>query len=151
MITKEHVFLDQPLHSKQAVFEFIAEQAAKLQLTAHPEQVIQDLWEREHIYSTGLQDHFAIPHTQSTAIEQPAVMVIRLKEPIDWAAHDGKPVQYIFTILVPKHQVDMSHLQIISSLATLLLEDSFKTAIAQAQQSEDIYALLQQYTEGLVS
>lgn len=151
MITKEQIYLDQPLHSKQQVFEFIAQQAQLLKVTSEPEQIVSDLWERERVYSTGLQDQFAIPHTQSTAVKQAAVMVIRLNESIDWEAHDGQPVQYVFAILVPKNNVDMSHLQIISSLATLLLEDSFKRAIAHAEQPEEIYLFLNQFTEGRVS
>ncbi|MEW4371856.1 PTS sugar transporter subunit IIA [Paenibacillus kandeliae] len=151
MITREHIYLDQPLPSKQAVFEFIADRAAQLQITSEPEQIIHDLWEREHVYSTGLQDQFAIPHTQSAAVQQPAVLIIRLAQTIDWESHDGQPVRYVFAILVPKEQVDMSHLQIISSLATLLLEDSFKASMAQAKQPDDVYGLLHQSAEGLVS
>ncbi|MEC0234510.1 PTS sugar transporter subunit IIA [Paenibacillus kribbensis] len=151
MITREQIYLDERLETKSAVFEFIAQEAEKLGVTVHREQLVQDLWERENVYSTGLQDQFAIPHTQSEAVTRPAVLVIRLKNSIDWASHDGKPVQYIFSILVPKGSVDVSHLQIISSLATLLLEDSFKEAVAGAKNGDDVYHLLEQYTEGLVS
>lgn len=151
MITTNQIYLDQTWHSKEDVFDFISAEAERYSITTNRAQLAADLWERERVYSTGLQDHFAIPHTQSEVVTRPAVMVIRLREPIDWESHDGKPVKYIFAILVPKGHVDVSHLQIISSLATLLLEDSFKEAIAEAVQPEDVYTLLHQYTEGLVS
>lgn len=151
MITTNQIYLNETLHSKEDVLGFISAEAERHGITKDRAQLVADLWEREHVYSTGLQDHFAIPHTQSEVVIRPAVMVIRLREAIDWASHDGKPVKYIFAILVPKGHVDISHLQIISSLATLLLEDSFKVAIAQAVQPEEVYALLHQHTEGLVS
>ncbi|MCM3173053.1 PTS sugar transporter subunit IIA [Paenibacillus sp. MER 99-2] len=151
MITTDQIYLDQSLPNKEDVFQFISAEAERYHITSNRKQLEADLWEREQVYSTGLQDHFAIPHTQSEAVIRPAVMVIRLSEPIDWDSHDGKPVKYIFVILVPKGHVDVSHLRIISSLATLLLEDSFKEGIAAAAKPEDVYGLLHQYTEGLVS
>lgn len=47
MITREQIYLDEKLETKSAVFEFIAQEAEKLGVTVHREQLVQDLWERE--------------------------------------------------------------------------------------------------------
>lgn len=90
--------------------------------------------EREEEYSTGLQEGFAIPHAKADTVLTPTVLFIRLKHEIEWETFDDSAVKNVFALMVPKEDEGTVHLEMLSRLATALLEAEF---IQQVQQSED--------------
>ena len=61
-------------------------------------------------------------------------MFIRLKHEVEWETFDDSEVKNIFALMVPKKDEGTVHLEMLSRLATALLEDEFTQ---QIQQSED--------------
>ena len=64
MLEQENIYLNEDLHNKEEILEFIAEKAYHLGITDDKEALLKDLWKREGEYSTGIQDGFAIPHSK---------------------------------------------------------------------------------------
>nr|MDH3177022.1 PTS sugar transporter subunit IIA [Bacillus pumilus] len=60
-----------PRRHKSSVFAAIADIAYKAGICTSPEDVKKGLAEREALSTTGFQDGFAIPHTQTDAITKP--------------------------------------------------------------------------------
>jgi len=65
---------------------------------------------------------------------KPTVLFIRLEQAIEWETFDDSAVKNVFALMVPKKDEGTVHLQMLSRLATALLEDTF---IQQIQQSKD--------------
>lgn len=98
-----------------------------------------DIHKREEIESTNMEIGVAIPHGRTTAIKKSSVALARLKDEIDW--QDGKaPVNIIFLLAVSPEDKGVEHLEVISKIATLLIDDEF---IAVLKSTQDSTALLQ--------
>ena len=65
---------------------------------------------------------------------KPTVLFIRLKQEIEWETFDDSTVKNVFALMVPKEDEGTVHLEMLSRLATALLEETF---IQQIQRSED--------------
>lgn len=69
------------------------------------------------------------------------LVFLKLKNPIEWETFDDKPVSNVFALLVPSKYEGTLHLEMISRIATSLLEEEF---IDLVKNSSDL-DLLQKY------
>lgn len=142
MITDELIFLEQDILTQDAVFDFLA-QASVTHGKAHDKAAVKAAFiARENEGTTGMLEGFAIPHAKSQAIDQPAVIVVKLKNAIDWQSLDGSPTQNIFALLIPENDAGQKHLALLSKIAKLLMNEDFKQQFKQAQNKAMIAELL---------
>lgn len=142
ILTKEQIFLNQPLYSQAEVFRFIAQKAVELGLGDDEQAIYQSLQEREQQASTGLQDGIAIPHTLSQAIKQSAILFIRTQSPLaEWQTIDDQPVQQIIVMLAPQDGAQ-EHLQLLANLATSLIDAPKRQELVASQSVQDVYQIL---------
>jgi PTS system nitrogen regulatory IIA component len=100
---------------------------------------------RERLGSTGLGHGVAIPHGRSAQVSEARAAFVRLAEPIDFGADDGKPVDLVAALLVPAHFTDQ-HLKLLAELAELFSDRSLTAALREAP---DAAALLGTLKKGL--
>ncbi|WP_137663159.1 PTS sugar transporter subunit IIA [Enterococcus hulanensis] len=131
---ESNILLDVAVASKEELFEVIADYAYESGYVANAAETCKAFNEREAEYSTGLQDGFAIPHAKADTVLAPTVLFIRLAHEVEWETFDDSAVKNIFALMVPKEDEGTVHLEMLSRLATALLEDEF---IQQIQESED--------------
>ena len=91
--------------------------------------VIDSLQAREKLGSTGLGQGIAIPHGRIRGLAEAKGAFVRLKTPIPFDSPDGKPVAQVFVLLVPA-QATEKHLQLLSELAQMFSEASFRDNLA---------------------
>ena len=138
MLEQENIYLNEDLHNKEEILEFIAEKAYHLGITDDKEALLKDLWKREGEYSTGIQDGFAIPHSKSKYVKKPSILYIKSNNAVEWETLDESDVRYVFTLLAPEENKDNIHLQMLSKLATCLLEDDFKDKIKSTSDKSEL-------------
>ncbi len=105
------------------------------------DSVAASLTAREKLGSTGLGQGIAIPHGRMRGLKEARAAFIRLREPIPFDAPDGKPVAQVFVLLVPEQATDQ-HLQLLSELAQMFSERSFRDKLAHARDGSEIAALI---------
>jgi PTS system nitrogen regulatory IIA component len=96
---------------------------------------------REDLSSTALGSGVAIPHGIVAGIQIPIGCLIKLAEPIDFAAPDGDKVTILIFLLFPQIATH-EHLQILSYLAQRLLDVRVRGKIISEQRPEKICQLL---------
>jgi PTS system nitrogen regulatory IIA component len=64
--------------------------------------VFSALLKREELGSTGLGNGVAIPHVRLEHVKKPFGILARLKDPIDFDAIDGQPVDLVCLLLLSK-------------------------------------------------
>lgn len=138
LIKEQYIFLNEDHHSKEEVLRFIASKAEEYGICDTAQGLLEDLLKREEEFSTGLQDGFAIPHARSEHVKQVSVFFIRNKSKLDWETLDDSEVHNLFALLVPEQNEGNVHLQMISSLATCLLEDDFKEKIKSSTDTSEL-------------
>jgi len=116
--------------SKKRVFEQIGLLFENHQGLAR--SVVYDaLFAREKLGSTGLGQGIAIPHGRIKGLREAVGAFVRLAQPIQFEAPDGKPVDLIFVLLVPEAATEF-HLRLLSELAQMFSDRAFREALQQA-------------------
>ena len=124
--------------SKKRLFETIAKIICADQLTLPYDDVLDHLITREKLGSTGLGQGIAIPHCRVGNCVQPLGTLITLREPIDYDAPDGVPVDLLFVLLVPE-EADQQHLDILATIASLFNQADFCARLRAARDDEALY------------
>ena len=99
--------------------------------------VAASLAAREKLGSTGLGQGIAIPHGRIPRLAHALGAFVRLKTPIAFDAPDAKPVDQLFVLLVPEQATDQ-HLQLLSELAQMFSERTFRERLAAATTAVEI-------------
>ena len=84
----------------------------------------KDVLKREKIESTNMEIGIAIPHSHATCIKKSSVAIVRLVKPIRWGSSE-ELVEFVFLLLASPTDPGITHLELISKIAELLIEDSF--------------------------
>ena len=108
----EHIFLNAALNDKDEVFHFVADTFTRSGVVDNAALLYESMVERERTMSTGIGNRIGIPHAASSEATHPAVILIRLADPIDFEALDGLPVDIILALVVPENQTSL-HIQIL--------------------------------------
>ena len=124
---------------KQALQELSAIAAAQ---TEQAERTVLDmLLARERLGSTGVGAGIAIPHAKLSGLTQIAAVFARLREPIEFDALDGKPVDLIFLLLAPD-SAGSDHLKALALVSRLLRDHRVCARLRGADNAEALYAVL---------
>ena len=88
------------------------------------DKFIEDVLKREAIESTNMDIGVAIPHSNSPYTKQTSIAIGRMKEPINWEEGET-PVRCIFLFAVSSEEKGFTHLDLISKIAVMLIDDDF--------------------------
>lgn len=102
--------------------------------------VFDSLFAREKLGSTGLGQGIAIPHGRIKGLKDALGAFIRLSEPVPFDAPDSRPVSLLFVLLVPE-QANEHHLQLLSELAQMFSDRSFREQLMSAPDALAAHAL----------
>lgn len=109
----------------------------------HTTALAAALREREQLCSTGIGHGIAIPHGRTNAFEVARGAFLRLREPVDFDACDGQPVDLVFALAVPKH-FTQQHLHVLADLAQRFSDAGFRDALRNARDITELRAVLLQ-------
>ena len=128
LLSPADVVLDLQLSSKKRLFEQVGLLFENQHAIARS-VVFDSLFARERLGSTGLGQGVAIPHGRIKGLKEALGAFIRVAQPVPFDAPDGKPVAQVFVLLVPA-QATEKHLQLLSELAQMFSEASFRESLA---------------------
>jgi PTS system nitrogen regulatory IIA component len=103
--------------------------------------VLEGLEAREALGSTGFGRGLAIPHCRNTGVKRPTLAVIKLAEPVDFAAADAMPVSLVFGLVSPEN-AGATHLHALAAISRLMRDEAKLQAMADAPDAEALYAQL---------
>ena len=136
LLPSGNILLDLDAGSKARLFEAVGVLFEANQGLAK-KVVVDSLHAREKLGSTGLGQGIAIPHGRIRGLAEAQGAFVRLKSPIPFDAPDGKPVAQVFVLLVPA-QATEKHLQLLSELAQMFSEASFRESLASPTDADGV-------------
>lgn len=143
LFTLDCIALDNPAKNRADAFAAAGELFAKrIGIDSHA--VVDFLNAREDLGSTALGAGVAIPHGRVKGLKQPSAAMMRLREPIEFAAPDGEPVSTLIFLLVPE-KATQQHLEILSSIAQLLSDANARQLLSTATDPAKVCDLLQHW------
>ncbi|MGX8687730.1 MAG: PTS fructose transporter subunit IIABC, partial [bacterium] len=81
-------------------------------------------------------DGIAIPHAKTDAVTRPGLAAMTIPKGVEYDSLDGEPVDLVFLIAAPNTK-DNVHLEVLSRLSVLLMDDDFTKALRSAKTKEE--------------
>lgn len=99
---------------------------------------IENVYKREKLESTNMGGGIAIPHSISDFVNKASIVIGRFDNPVDW--EDGEdPIQYIFLFAVSPLEKGITHLELISEMAVLLIDEDFINFLHETNDEETLF------------
>lgn len=127
--------------SKKRVLEMTSQLIAEQNPGLDSDVIFSGLLGRERLGSTGIGDGVAIPHCRLADCKEALGYLITLDSPIDFDSIDGKPVDLLFTLVVPEEACE-EHLQTLASVAELFSQEAVRNALRTAKDNESLYQVI---------
>ena len=109
------------------------------------EAIVEGIFQREKLMSTGIGLGIGIPHVRLEGIDDLMIAVGVVKSALaDYESLDGEPVRLIFMILAGEDQHTL-HIKTMAAISVRLKNPVLREMVVQAKDTETIYTLL---TEG---
>ena len=94
-------------------------------------EYLKAVFAREEAGSTGLGDGIATPHAKSNGVKEAGLAAMVVPNGVDFDALDGQPSRLFFMIAAPEGAAD-THVEVLSKLATMVIDPDFKNALIQS-------------------
>ena len=139
-LSPSDVAINVPVANKsKLLFELASKAGARLRLP--PDHILEELSKREKLGSTGVGDGVAIPHARFPEIDKPFGMLFRLRQPIDFDALDGKPIDVVFLLLLPE-SAKGAQLSALACVARKLRKPTVTAALRKATDAAETFRTL---------
>lgn len=108
---------------------------------ADKDTYLQAVFERENSGSTGLGEGIATPHAKSSGVKDAGLSAMVVPGDVDFDSLDGNPARLFFMIAAPEGAAN-THVEVLSKLATMIIDPDFKEALIAADSTERFLALI---------
>ena len=132
--------IDIRVPKKDKLLKELAHRAA-MQVHVPEAEIVAELLKREELGSTGMGNGVAIPHARFQLLTKPFGIFARLKQPIDFQAIDGQPVDIVFVLLLPTVS-EGEQLGALACVARKLRESGELAKLRKAKNASELHAAL---------
>ncbi|SFP53990.1 PTS fructose transporter subunit IIABC [Salibacterium halotolerans] len=146
LLQKDTMVLDLGADSKDGVIDELVHVLDKAGNLSDPSAFKEAIHGREKESSTGIGEGIAIPHAKTQAVKTPAIAFGRSQEGTDYESLDGQPA-HLFFMIAASEGANQDHLQTLSRLSTLLMDETFRQDLLQASSEDEVLTLVDQKEE----
>ena len=141
LLDKRSVSLDGKPGSKSEALDQMVALMVKSGKIRDEEAYKKQVYLREEESTTGICEGIAIPHGKCDAVKEPGLAAMIVKDGVDFDSLDGEPVHLIFLIAAPNTE-DNVHLDVLSKLSMLLMDEDFVSALKNASSVEEFLKIV---------
>lgn len=142
MITINTIEFDVDLDSQEKVLQKITDILFEEKRIDDKTQTLKGYIDRENECTTGIGFGIAIPHCKIENVLKPTIVFLKLKNEVEWNSLDENPVTTVIGLAIPKKDEGTLHLEILSSLASNLMEDEFKDTLFNINNKNELINFL---------
>ena len=146
LLDRESIELNGSPKSKNEALDQMVELMAKSGKLCDKEAYRRHVYAREEESTTGVGAGIAIPHGKCDGVLKPGLAAMVVKEGVDFDAMDGEPVSLLFLIAAPNTE-DNVHLDVLSKLSVLLMNEEFTEALRNAKTVEEFVGIIDKADE----
>ncbi|SJZ60338.1 PTS system, fructose-specific IIC component [Pilibacter termitis] len=142
LIDLDSIVIDEEISTKENMISMLVASLEKTGKITSASSFEKAIYEREEQSTTGIGMGIAIPHGKSETVKKPSIAFAREVAGINWSSLDGKPVNLLFMIAVPKESSGDAHLKILQHLSRKLMDEEFRENLLSAPDKYAIKQLL---------
>lgn len=141
LLKKESIDLNVEASQKEEVIKKAVELMNKNGNINNKDEYLKLVIKREEEGSTGIGEEIAIPHGKGDSISAPGLAAMVIPNGVEFESLDGKPVKLLFLIAAPNTK-DNVHLEVLSRLSTLLMDEKFRKDLLQAKSKDEFLEII---------
>lgn len=142
LLDDRSILLDGRVADKKAALDQMVELMDASGKLRDKETYRQDVYAREQEGSTGIGEGIAIPHCKSDAVIKPGLAAMVVKDGVEFESLDGQPAHLFFLIAAPNTE-DNVHLDVLSRLSVLLMDEDFTNKLRQAASVSEFKQIIE--------
>ena len=143
LINKDAIDLNVKASRKEEVIRKAVELMSHNGNIINKDEYLKLVIKREEEGSTGIGEEIAIPHGKGDSISKPGIAAMVIPNGVDFESLDGKPIKLLFLIAAPDTK-DNVHLDVLSRLSTLLMDEKFRKELIDAKSKEEFLNIINQ-------
>ncbi|MGL5417687.1 MAG: PTS fructose transporter subunit IIABC [Clostridium sp.] len=147
LLSKETIALNLNVENKKDALSKMVDVLDKAGRLEDRKLYEEEIWKRENSSSTGIGDGVGIPHAKTKAVKKASLAMGLLEKEIEFEALDDAPVNLIFMIAAPEG-ANNEHLETLSKLAVLLMNEDFKKELLASKTPEAVLAVIDKFEDG---
>lgn len=142
LLDDRSILLDGRVADKKAALDQMVELMDASGKLRDKETYRQGVYAREQEGSTGIGEGIAIPHCKSDAVIKPGLAAMVVKDGVEFESLDGQPAHLFFLIAAPNTE-DNVHLDVLSRLSVLLMDEDFTNKLRQATSVSEFKQIIE--------
>lgn len=143
LLDDRSILLDGRVADKKAALDQMVELVDASGKLRDKETYRQGVYAREQEGSTGIGEGIAIPHCKSDAVIKPGLAAMVVKDGVEFESLDGQPAHLFFLIAAPNTE-DNVHLDVLSRLSVLLMDEDFTNKLRQATSVSEFKQIIEE-------
>lgn len=147
LLDDRSILLDGRVVDKKAALDQMVELMDASGKLRDKETYRQGVYAREQEGSTGIGEGIAIPHCKSDAVIKPGLAAMVVKDGVEFESLDGQPAHLFFLIAAPNTE-DNVHLDVLSRLSVLLMDEDFTNKLRQATSVSEFKQIIEEAEKG---
>ncbi|MGG0290310.1 fructose-specific PTS transporter subunit EIIC [Bacillus pacificus] len=140
LLKRDTVIMNLTASNKEAVIDELVEKLNGANRLNSKAEFKEAILKRESQSTTGIGEGIAIPHAKTKAVKQPAICFGRSVSGINYESLDGQPA-HLFFMIAASEGADNTHLETLSRLSTLLMDEGFRKQLLEAKDEEELLRL----------
>ncbi|MEI2317536.1 PTS fructose transporter subunit IIABC [Bacillus paramobilis] len=140
LLKRDTVIMNLTASNKEAVIDELVEKLDGANRLNSKAEFKEAILKRESQSTTGIGEGIAIPHAKTKAVKQPAICFGRSVSGINYESLDGQPA-HLFFMIAASEGANNTHLETLSRLSTLLMDEEFRKQLLEAKDEEELLRL----------
>ncbi|MGE7878621.1 PTS fructose transporter subunit IIABC [Peribacillus muralis] len=143
LLKLDTIIIDLKSVSKQAVIDELSGKLADADRLNDVGAFKAAILKREEQSTTGIGEGIAIPHAKTSAVKVPAICFGKSVNGVDYESLDGMPA-HLFFMIAASDGANADHLETLSRLSSLLMDEQFRASLISASTGEEIIEIINQ-------
>lgn len=110
---------------------------------SNPQQIMEAVFDREKIMTTGVGNGVAIPHCKHKESHNFAIALGIHPSGIDFESIDNKPAHIIFLLVGPEDQPG-THIKLLSRISRIISQDDVREKVLECKTPEELFDLIKE-------
>ena len=129
--------------TKDELLKEIVDRFVDVKYLKNSQIVLEMLYQREMLGSTGIGKGVAIPHGRTTSSSDIMIAFGKSEQGIDYDAIDGKPVHLVFMIIAPPQDENNMYLPILGKMVEILNKSKNRKKLISIETFEEFIEFLE--------
>jgi PTS system nitrogen regulatory IIA component len=141
LLNPQAIVADLKTQEKSKVLGELADALLLCEPSLNRDKVLEVLFEREKLGSTGIGDGVAIPHGKLAGIPGLKLVFGRSRAGVDFDSMDGQLAHLFFLLIAPEDSVGV-HLKTLARISKLLKDPTVRKQLMEATAEDEIFKVI---------